>query len=200
MRTETITLTYYKFHELSPAAQKRAIEDYRERYSEDAYPLDEVMQSLKGIFEVAGIKLLNWSIGSYNPHNYVRFDLGDAENLTGARALGWLENNLLSRLRISRSEWLKRRRDYLKYGRDYRQGKIRPCPITGICYDEDFLEDLQTSIKDGATLKDAFKGLADKAGQILDSEYEYRNSDAVIQETLEANEFEFTEDGKRTPI
>lgn len=195
MRIKEIKL--YKFDELEDDAKEKARDWYREMSAEDSYPLDEMIDSLKALFKAAGIKLTNWSLGAYNQNNYVRFDLGDSENLTGKRALAWLENRLFNDLRITRAEYLKNRKAYLGYGDGYRIGKIQPCPLTGICYDEDFLDALKKAVKNGDTLKDAFNSLADKCASMIEAELDYRNKDEQVEESINANEYEFTEDGRR---
>lgn len=193
----TICKDVYKYDELSAGAKSRARDWYREASASDNYVLDEMMDSLKALFKAANIKIKDWSVGAYNRNNYVSFDMGDAGELTGARALAWLENNLLDGLRITRAEFMAKRRDYLKYGDSYRVGKIKPCPFTGVCYDDDLLDSLRADVKSGDTLKDAFSNLADKVGRMNEDALEYQNKDEQVAEMIEANEYEFTEDGNR---
>ncbi len=194
---KTITINLYTFDELSETAKDRARDWYREGNNEENYTLDEMMHSLKAIFKRSGIKLTNWEIGPYNQHNHVDFDMGDAGSLTGKRAFAWLENNLFSSLRITKAEFKAKQKEYMGYGADYRPGKIKPCPLTGMCYDENLLDALRKSVKDGDTLKEAFRNLADVCGKMNAEEIEYQNEDAQIDESLQANEYTFIESGKR---
>jgi len=47
------------------------------------------------------------------------------------------------------------------------------------------------------TVSSALRDFADWIYRNLETEYEYQNSDEQIDETMRANEYEFTEDGKR---
>lgn len=195
MRIEHIV--YLHFDELNDEAKEKARQWYREGSASDTNSMDEVVDSLKSLFKAASIKLTDWSIGAYNQHNYVTFDMGDAGELSGPRALTWLENNLFAGLRMTSQEYKQKRKEYLSYGELYRPGKVRPCPLTGVYYDEDLLDALREAVKLGDTLGDAFRGLADTAGNLIEKEYEYKNEDEQIDDTIRANEYEFTVDGER---
>lgn len=194
MRIQEIKL--YKFDELNEKAKEAARDWYRRGNADDNYLLDEMLSSLKALFEAAGITLTDWNLGAYSQDNYVQFDMGDASELTGPRALAWLENNLFSALRMTPEQYNQKRKEYLGYGDAYRPGTIKPCPLTGLCYDEDFLDALRKSVKDGETLKEAFKGLAGTLQRLLEAELEYQNEDAQVDESMTINEYEFTEDGE----
>lgn len=187
----------YKFDELSEEAKEKAREWIRETNNQDSYPLDEMMGSLKALFEAAHLAIRDYSIGGYNRDNYVKFDMVETtKELTGKRAIAWLENNLISGLRITPSQFKAKQKAYMSYGDAYRIGKVKPCPLTGVCYDEDLLEALQKAVKDGETLNDAVKSLADVVGNMAKKEYEYQNEDEQIDETIRSNDYEFTVDGK----
>jgi hypothetical protein len=184
----------YKFQELSEDAKKRAIEKYRES-NDDIFWQSEIFDSFKAIFEHSNIKIRDYSLGLCS-RSIVKFDIEDQiGDLSGVRALAWLENNLLYKLRISRSEYLKKRKAYLSYGSEYRIGKIKPCPFTGVCYDETFLESLIEDLKSGSTIKEAYSSLADTYEKILQSEYDHQNSEDYISEHLTVNDYEFLETG-----
>lgn len=192
----TIQTTLYQFDELSPEAKEKARTWYRDGSASENYAGEDMLKSMEAIFKRSGITLNYWSIGPYS-YSYVRFDMGDAGELTGRRATAWLENNLFSGLRMTPQEFAAKRKDYMGYGASYRVGKIKPCPLTGMCYDEDLLEDLQHSIKSGMTLKDAYHALPEKVRQMNEAEIEYSNEDAQVDESITINEYEFTADGKR---
>lgn len=184
----------YRFTELSEEAKKRVIErEITSRQNDSEIPWrDETFDSLKSLFEhTHGAKLLDYSLGMYE--GYLKVDLGDAENLTGARALGWIENNLLSGLRMTRAKYLSKRKEYFGYG--LRVGKIPECPLTGYCADEDYLEDLKKGILEGDTLKEAFQGLASTYSRLLESEYKAYTSEEYVREDLENMDTEYTKDG-----
>ena len=184
-----ITTNVYKFDELSDSAKEKARDWYRRITAGDSYPLDEMVDSLKGLFEAAGIKLQDWSLGAYSRDNGVTFDMGDAGDLSGPRAMAWLENNLLAPLRVKSP----RTKDQIKYKHEV--GTIPSCPLTGMCYDDDFLDKLTAYVKKGETLKDSFHYLADDLMHMAEEEQEYRNEDAQVDESIEINGYEFDEDG-----
>lgn len=197
----------------NPQAFEKALEHFRSCNDEIPWQ-GEIIDSLKAVFKhTNGISnLRDWSIDAYG-YSYVKFEFDQDEvgDLTGNRALAWLENNLLADLRIkptmpmftrftlpdgSRTEYQPTERGELaKYGQYYRPGMIKPCPFTGVCFDEDYLESLQNSIKAGDTLKEAFAELADVAAKLFRNEIEYQNSEEYFLES--ESEAQYTVDGRR---
>lgn len=197
MRTETRNI--YTFEELSEEAKQKAIEEYRNNNTEIFWQ-DETLESLKALFDnCSGVKLKDYSLGEYHSWITVEFTNEEAENFSGKRALAWIENNLLSNIRIPENSFTMNgtRRKLAQYGQYYRAGLIKPCPFTGYCTDDDFLDDLIKEVKDGSDLKTAFEGLATTYQKIINNEIEYQNSEEYISEQLTENEYEFTEEGER---
>ena len=185
------------FHELPEEIQQKIIKQERDnRVNDGEIPWQhETLDSLKKLFEKTnGAKLKDYSLGLWG-YSYLKVDLDECTaNLTGARALGWLENNLLCNLRITRADYLKHRKSYLKYG--FKIGKIPECPLTGYCADMDYLEDLIKAIKKGSSLEEAFEGLSDTYVKLLKSEYENYLSENEIKESLCSYGNEYTSEGK----
>lgn len=145
----------------------------------------------------------------------------DTEHLCGKRAIAWLENNLFGALRVRPNmrvdDWSKFARDpktgildtrkldktarYYRpangklHRREGRMGEIPPCPLTGVCFDEDYLEHLRKAVCSGDTLKDAFQGLADVYARLMEAEIEYQMTEEYFIES--AGDDQFTEDGER---
>ena len=188
------TITVYTPQELKedfPDGYDKAYQNYRD--SVEWIPwMDEIIQSLKEVFSYSGIKLTNWEIGAWC-YSHVSFDLDeDIGNLSGARALGWLENNLLSYLRIP---WYGEKRNKVrKYGSEYHAGKIKPCPFTGFFADEDFINSLKEDLKDGGCIQDAYSNLADVAKELIEAENEYVMSEEYF---LESEHLEYTQEGRK---
>lgn len=191
MRTKTINI--YSFDELSEEAKEKAIEYYRERNTE-IFWMDETIESLKELFKNCdGISLKDYSLGEYQSWIKVDFTNEEVENFTGKRAMAWIENNLLSNIRTS--YYGNKRKELRKYGNGYYAGKIKPCPFTGYCVDDDLLDDLIKEVKDGNDLKTVFEGLAITIQRIIQNEVECQNSEEYIAEHFEANGYEFDEEG-----
>ena len=195
MRTQTINI--YSFNELSEEAQEKALNDYRESITE-IFWADEIIESLKGLFEKCnGITLKDWSLGDCQSWLRVSFDRDEIGDFTGKRAMSWIENNLLINIRIPENSLSMNgtRRKLAKYGQYYRAGMIEPCPFTGYCSDDDFLQDLISEVKQGTVLKTAFEGLAVTCQKLIQNEMEYQQSEEYIKEHFEMNNCEFDEDG-----
>lgn len=189
---------------MSEEAQEKAIEKWREDTirNGDYHWLDEIIDSMKGLFEaIDGVRLIDWNIDSENRNNYIRFAFysDDVVNLSGPRAQAWLENNLLYKLREHR---VFQNRIY-RYDHDgnkphtyERHGQRKTAPFTGYCADEDFLKCLEDAIKSGETVCDALKGIGEKARELFAQEIEGQLSEEYIKDTILANDYEFTEDGR----
>jgi len=147
-----------------------------------------------------------------------------AAELTGARAMAWLENNLLGPCRvpwisIQRAKeaqkelhafWEKyktkkeralqggteKRLDRLTARLYNKPGEIASCLFTGMCYDNDVIAEIQKAVGSGDTLEEAFEGLADYYRRTLEAEIESRQMPEAFIEDADANERLFTKDGE----
>lgn len=175
----------------NPEGFERAWQQFSRNEIQDIPWGGEIMDSLKATFKAAGIRLTDWEIGP-DSYSYVRFAMdSDVRDLSGPRAMAWLENNLLGDLRIPFSG--SKRWELAKYGQYYRPGMIKPCPFTGVCFDEDMLESLQRDIKAGESLGDAFSYLATVASKAMESEVRYLQSEEYF---LEQSDLQYTKDGR----
>ncbi len=199
MKTNTvITYTASELKEQHPAAFKRAMEHYR-AHLEPGWT-EETFDSLKAVCKASDVTLRDWDLGAYNRSNHIRisFPHADCEELSGKRAIAWLENHLFGPLRLSftaRNRW-----ELAKYNRGmserfYMAGRVRPCPLTGYCADEDYLDALRKEVRHGSTLKEAFESLADVYARLVEAEYEAAAEEEYFIEHAEANEWQFTDDG-----
>ena len=202
MKTITTSTNVYTAQELKenyPAAYKKALEEYRRDNQE--YPLpwgDEIMQSMKETFKHAGITLRDWEISPYS-QSYVKFDMdNEVFDLSGPRAVAWLENNLYAPLRLTKvtKAQLGYNRSYTNGAHPYEIGKIPPCPLTGYCADEDMIESLNKSVASGRTLGESFQGLAGVARRLMESEVEDNDSEECFLDMATGNDWQFTIDGK----
>lgn len=191
------TITIYQFNELTQEAQQRVIENYRNtNVNHEYFWANEMLESLKGLFNVCdGIKLKDYSLGDQRSFIDVEFSQEEAGKLSGKRAFAWIENNLLSKIRVP--YYGNARQDLKKYGNAYYAGHVKPCPFTGFYFDENLLESLLKDIKEGSTLKTAFEGLAQEYEKTLNNEIEYVNSDEYIRQELRENDDNFTAEGNQ---
>ena len=174
-----------------PEGFEKAHSDYNYNNIEIPWS-DDTIESMKQVFKAANIALRDWSIDGNNPCcSYVKFDIETATGeLTGQRAIAWLENNLFWSLR---TPWgLKHIKDRVRY--KHPAGSISECPLTGYCADDDYLDALTKEILEGATIEESFQRLANVAGKILEGEIEYMESEEYF---LENDCMEYTKDGKR---
>ncbi len=204
MRTETVTI--YKFSELSEKGKKTAIENHRENYTEFFW-VDEWMQSVKKGLEAFGAKLKNWDIDCQNINCsswQIENHNDNTEQMTGRRLRTWLLNNYSHNFSEAKhyGEFLpKEKRKGNKYYPYYSKiQKVKTeCPFTGYCGDEYFLDVFREFIKkpDGRTLDELLEDATEKAFRGMERDCEWQLSDEYISEELEANNYEFTEDGEQ---
>jgi hypothetical protein len=188
MRIETTTRYLYtaaELQELHPRGFERAREWFYEMEQEDGNR--EVWDSLHALWDAAGFEHTGY-------YGYLR-EGGDSDStgLTGARALAWFERTLQEPYRIP---WTgPKRREVARYGWPYRPGRVEPCPLTGVCYDDDLLNDLKADLVGGMTVLDALRALYANTERIVEEELEYRTEPEQFIEAAECNGWEFTEDG-----
>ena len=210
MRTETrniYTAAELKTLDDGGAAFARAFRDYLDGQDRDGleFETSDLMGSLKGLFTAcSGVRLADWNIGVCNRNNGLRADFtggrhydsgADVSALSGPRAIAWLENNLLAGLRVP---WTGGKRAKLrKYGPLYYPGMIKPCPFTGMCYDDDLLTALVDNVRGGMDLNAAFEDLADVAARILEAANDYQRTEKYFMDEAAANEQEYDENGNR---
>ncbi len=203
---KTISVNLYSIQELKeqfPDGYKSALEHWQNRTVHDiGIPWqDETIDSLKTLLKDAGVTLRDWSLGAYNRGNHISisFPHDDCETLHGKRALAWLENNLLCQYRAPFVSMMgsKKRREFVKYGRSYSPGSLKPCPITGYCADDEYLESLHKSLRSGDNLREAFEHLASVCMDNLERDAEAQASEDYFVDHVSANDYEFTEDGEQ---
>lgn len=205
MRTESriiYTAAELKALDDGGAAFENALQKWREFVDRDDADRigSEILDSIKAVFKAAGVELKDYTLSAYRsgeivarfPNYYGGED--SIADLRGGRAMAWLENNLLARLRIP---WRGERRDKTrKYGAGYRPGEIESGALTGICYDDSIIHTLVKDIRAGDTLREAFEGLAEYYRNTLEAELEYLGKPEQFLEMSEANGYEYDERGE----
>lgn len=195
MRTETIKL--YKFDELSDEAKERALRDYQDQEDTGTSWQEENFDSIVKGCEHFGFKLNNYSFSYYNA-SFATFDLefvesntpywiGDPQEpeMAGKRLKKYLDNS--GRLNYWNTH--RKQNAYLLAGY---------CPFTGYCADEIFLDPIREFVEspDGRTFQELIEDCCAKVFRYMESDYDYQMSEQYFAEECDANEYEFTEDGK----
>jgi hypothetical protein len=208
-----IVVSLYSYKELSKEAQERAFRDWLKE-QEDSDPLEhslsEMMASLHTLAElISGSKGRDWSVGAYNQnyryvlrneplsefyHRQNEMDFFAKTPRAKSRRIAWWENNVLASLRITRKEWKEKK--FYQYGASYQIGEVKPCPLTGVCYDEDLLEKAkELFIDDAMSWCDVFNQLAKHLGIMAEGELEYLTSREYFEEYEEGEE-KYLENGE----
>lgn len=181
------TVRLYTIEELKeqrPETYERLYEQHR---SDAAYwdlPwLTETVDSLKAFVEAVDFKLSDYCFSTYRSHMTVhsRYDPpSDIEDLCGARAYAYIMN-CLERYRIPYGCRHKKYKDYMKYGKWYRAGKLPPAPFTGFYTDDIYIEKTLDYVLKHGTLKEAIESLADTITSVLQEDEEQQLSEESFE-------------------
>lgn len=201
MRTVTKTINYYQYDELSPAAQQKARDWYKQ--GDCYYWYDEFRESLDGFLRMAGITLRDWQYDEWR-YDYTLSDSGfdeTIEEFDTRRLIAYCHNRF--------DKYLTCAKRYTKEGgvwdtsRKVRNSHIvremYSYPFTGVCFDEDFLQPIREFTKTGkfnGTYSDLIRECLDSGFKSAVVDVNYRNSDEAVEESIRCNEYEFTEDGE----
>jgi hypothetical protein len=180
----TIERTYYTVRELKEQGGNgfyRALDEYAQQECEWQDWSDE-WASLKALDALTGY--------TRDRYRAYRGGLAETADLTGRRAWAWLENVVLTPLRVG---WLP----IAKRGRYTRPGRVPDCPFTGFYMDEVLLDDLRDSLRSGMSVGDAMLALEGKVQRVIDEELDYRTSEEAFIERAENEGWEFTGAGER---
>jgi hypothetical protein len=190
MRTQEISI--YKFSELPEDTQEKVIEHFRE--GDQNFWSKENEETLKAFEEFFPVKIKDWE---YGVRNYINFTLTcdeTIEPLTGVRLLKYILNNYGTRL--FKPKYLKHVKGKARYSRI---NKDTCCVLTGYCIDDDTLQPIYDFLKtpsNSVTLQDLMNDCLHAWVFACRRDYEHAYSDEAIKETIDANEYEFTEEGK----
>jgi hypothetical protein len=179
---KTIEISVYTATELKqeyPNAFKKAYERFvQSEYEHGLNWGTEMLDSLKTLIELGGYRLKDYSLGDSScQNNHIRLEERDCDELSGKRAMAWLENNILSKLRD-------------------KKGKLDAGLLTGYCMDYTLVESLQESIRGGSTIKDALNDLVCVFVAQVDSEWENQTSEEAFLDQSDANDWQFSADGR----
>jgi len=173
------TIKVYKFTELSNEAKKYAIENWRNE-GHEYFWTDEGVITLKEFCKRFDIELNDYNLGYWPYECSINVDTAtydmDTEKMLGIRAWKFLQNN---------------------YEKDIEA--FRNCKATGYCFDYSIIAPLIDFMHKPdllISLADVYDACFDNFVRTWCDNVQYQDSDEYIAEHLEANNYEFFEDGK----
>lgn len=175
MRIVTITKNVYQFHELPADTQSHILQRWR---NDNYFPWDEEWRdSLNGFCQIAPIVNVKWEVGIWG-RSFATCEVRDeaVSELSGIRAWKWLLNNGLFDEKLISGN----------------------CPFTGYCGDEDLLDAIRKAKVNPAgiiSLHELFNDCLHSWAMAYEADMEYFHSEKAIIEEIEANEYEFYENG-----
>ena len=208
LRTKEITT--YQFSELSEDAKEKAREWYREVSAHDDW-WEFVYEDFTTIAGLLGISLTTKSVklmnGKTRLEPAIYFDLGRGRNVDYSGMWSWPKDpitaiaghapqddvlmDVATRLNTARTKFIMRFGEAEgSLSATIAKAKVDEFDTGDMDYDEvpqELLDEVEEAIDD----------LGPWLLRQLEQEWEYRNSDVCVDENIEANEYEFDEDGDR---
>jgi Fe-S cluster biosynthesis and repair protein YggX len=212
---KTISINVYSFDELTPKAQERAIDDYRNKV--DHYHIwDDAQQTVDKFIELQNIGLKT----AYN--SWLELSTSNVNdtilNLTGLRARKFFINNfefLYKRKYLKHGEKIEQRPPFhrMRKIKEYKTGifpvyysniqENNDCTLTGCTYDFSLLDPIYNFIEKfkeedkTRTVEDVLRECFENLSRDIKNGIEERETDEYISEDLRENGAEFDEDGKQ---
>lgn len=196
----TIERKIYHYDELSEQAQKVAIEFMRDEISNAIIDSDSVdyYNTLNKIEQIFGVRIYNWNVNEYNP--YFRFEFTNIEEDTENEPrllLRYLNTNVLPYIDNKKQYYSKTsrasRKSRILYNNNYEY-----C-LTGCWCDsaiDNALNNIKQSVKNKFNARDFVESILEGFFEQWRNDYEFALSDECIAERIDANDYEFYENGK----
>ena len=201
MRTITNTFNVYSFEELSDDAKEKAIENYRNEM--DFSWTDDIINTINMISKAIHC---DYDYYSYDGITYkVWFTPNDFDtDIKGKRAWTYIINNFITPYEKPKTYYLNHcvysdgrknwsRKSKINYS-------LEDCPFTGYYLDCCFYSAWiawKRNFTLNSTINDFLSILSNKLGEEWSEDNEYQYSDDRIIEMIEANDYEFLEDGRQ---
>ena len=196
----TIERKIYRYDELSEQAKEVAIESMRDRISDIRIESDsdDYRNTLEMIERIFRVNIYDWRVDEYNSYfrfNFVGVD-DDIEN-EPRLLLRYLNTNVLPCID-------NQKRYYSKTARVSRRSRILSnksydyC-LTGCWCDDavdNALNNINQSVKKHFNAREFVNSILEGFFEQWRNDYEYSNSDECIAEDIEANNYEFYENGE----
>ena len=208
---KSIEVKLYKFNELSEEVKEKVLNNWRTNddywFTEDA---NKTFERFADLFNIA------WQNIDYcEPYrNDYKIKLSDdVLYLSGSRLCAYIWNNykndLFPKKYLKSFDGHKKHKNIVNYtakntGKKYCNyyssiKKDNSCVLTGVCYDDDILSPIYEFLNKPSDRIDFETLLNDCIYSLcasVNAEIEYQSSEEAITETIEANDYDFTEDGK----
>ena len=186
---KTIEIKLYQFNELSEEAQERALEDFRYINVDNDWWFDYIMEDAKEFC----LSIEEFNI--YRKDCEVVF-LHDADETIKAikEGAGGELLGIAQEYEQQVKELFKAYSDYEKYQEWLRE---RDYTLDDLEFEDWVLEETEYEEDKENIYIEFLKELGEYYLSELQSSYDYHMSDESVIGTIEANEYEFTEDGKR---
>lgn len=206
----TVRTKVYKFSELSEQAKENAIEQFRNHNYDNQHYYDEIIASVKAVVDLFGLKTGNRQWSDLR-HSHIDDTI---LQLSGVRLYKYLVNNYYSYLFTPKyiksiDRPVKWKQFICKVNKGMKgeytilyskQKTDNCCVLTGICYDNDILQpvyDFLARPDKSTTFEDLINAIEGAISQTFDNTEEWLNSDGFIKDEIEANDYEFTQDGRQ---
>jgi hypothetical protein len=208
---KTVQINIYQFGELSETAKNKAREWYKDLTAEEGFSWSqEAYQSIRDFCKIFGIKYISSSFSTCSEAEVSFSGIDDSIlELKGKRLIAYLWNNHSDLIIQRKTKHFCRMSDGTKRFNcvGLNSGKYvskcqyetSSCPITGVCFDENLLEPIKLAVKKGysGTFGGLLQECIDSWVKYAEQDCEAQLSDEFVDEQILANEYQFTEDGKR---
>ena len=196
----TIERKIYRYDELSEQAKEVAIESIREKISSaiiesESYDYRNTLNKIENIF---GVKVYDWSVNEYNSYFRFEFTHIDEETENEPRLLlRYLNTNVLPCIDNAKRYYSKTakisRKSRILYTKSYE------CCLTGCWCDyavDNALNNIKQSVKNKVNAREFVNSILEGFFKQWRNDCEYSNSDECIAEDIDANNYEFYENGE----
>lgn len=209
----TINVKLFNFSELSEEAKVKACEEYRNRGYEPVWTAEN-RQTLEAFEKIFPINVTNWSYGGRGEGVSFSIIGEHIEEVSGQRLATYLWNNYARDLFkgkyygcVEVKKLVKHKR--VKNPKDYKNGNFfnpyysaitldNSCVLTGYYLDNEILDPIYEFLDNptkGTTFEDLLNDCFNAWIKACNDDVESQNTDEYIGEHMEANDYEFEEDG-----
>lgn len=198
MRQVTTTETVYKFSELSDEAKEKALEYFRSQVFTDSYDYECVLEHAKEVAKLLGIDVENIYFSGFASQGdgasftgYYRYSKGALQAIKKEYTQATELHRIAAELQdIQRRNFYGLRASISTSGRYCHEYSMR---ISADYYGNN--DNFRISDETEEDLLEALRDFARWIYKQLETEYEWLCSEKGITENIDANEYEFTEDG-----